>query len=230
MIQRNLVTGSVLLVFCLLLAFFIRVVLSNEAVRVTAHYLIEDIKNSYGQSNLMLGSSTIQKLGHNYGQQIDQRFEKSGLQNCGLWLNRGIGNSTISTLHRYLKSTRLAIDPPIVLLYAGENDISFGDTVDEAFKKYKQLLQRLIDTYPESEIHIIAIKPSPERRAYWTKFKQLNARIRAYVNAKPSIIFHSHVESDWESHSANFQQDGVHLTEHGYGLFMAGIEQVCRTR
>lgn len=187
----------------------------DDVLSTTIQYLVEDSTTNHGIKNLMLGSSSIKRL------------EKLDILKCGPWLNRGIGSSRITSLIRYLKFSQLAVEPSIVFVYAGENDLSTGLSSAEVFDQYKALIQQLGEKFPESDIHIIGIKLSPRRRSRRESFMAVNAMIRAYANDQPGIFFHPTPGPETEFDEIGFLDDGVHLTEQGYRLFTSGFNEAC---
>ena len=178
---------------------------------------MQDYTEATQASNLMLGSSSIRKL------------DASLLADCGSWLNIGIGNSSIADLIRYLRLSPLEINPARILLYAGENDIARGMSVPESYAEYLALLDLLTSRFPNSDVHILSIKPSPRRAAHWDKFDALNTRLRQHA---ASSVSNGNGKSKSKSKSSNekvffhpfqapahmplkslFTQDGVHLTQ-----------------
>lgn len=130
----------------------------REVARTTIRHIAEDGFFSQRQNNLMLGSSSIRRL-------YSDRYLA-----CGTWLNRGIGAALIASIERYLRISPLTISPANILLYAGENDISEGGRVESIVDSYTQLIGHLRDNYPQSNLHVIAIKPSPSRVGDWSAF------------------------------------------------------------
>jgi hypothetical protein len=197
--------------------WFYQSVINNEIRFQMLTYLIDDIVVEKSIHELMLGSSSIKRLDHN-------RFLK-----CGHWLNRGMGNSTIADLINYISITPFSIKPQKILMYAGENDISRGIDATEVVKIYKILIHKLLVKYPESEIHIIAIKPSPKRQAYWSDFSIVNIDLENYLREISRAYFHPHPIGEDGFSSKSFLADGIHLTDQGYIVFTSGTNKTCQT-
>ncbi len=215
--KHNLILAIFLLFGFVIAMLALQVVRHDEVLSTTMHYLIEDATSEYGSRNLMLGSSTIKRL------------ETQDVFNCGPWLNRGIGSSKISSLNRYVKFSQLVVEPSVVLVYAGENDLSSGMHRSEVFDQFRALIQQLVEKFPFSEIHILAIKPSPSRRAHWESFKAVNAMMQTYVRELQGITFHPTPLPEKEFVEIGFLDDGIHLTGQGYNLFTSGFNEVCVT-
>jgi hypothetical protein len=192
-------------------------VAQDEVLKSTLRYVAKDSTLERNDYDLLLGSSSI------------QRIDSKRYLTCGEWLNRGIGNSNISDLHRYLKWTPLTLNPYQILLYAGENDIARQGNVDEVLQNYKALIEMLLVTYPSSEIHLLSIKPSPARQAYWEEFNQLNHQLDVLTTASERLNFHGPDSSTLYS-STSFTRDGIHLTAQGYTTLTSGYNRICNSK
>lgn len=193
-------------------------VINNEVTSTTIKYILLDISLEDKHYDLMLGSSTIKRL------------NKNKYLVCGTWLNRGIGSSTISNLNTYIEMTNLEITPAKILLYAGENDISRGMGVGEAIDSYKKLIQKLLDKYPGSDIHAVAIKPSPNRREHWEDFAAFNNAVDLYAGKLNGLYFHRQSKGQPDYSPASFIGDGIHLSNVGYNTFTSGFNKTCKIK
>ncbi len=193
------------------------VLANNRIVLRTLNYYWEDI-GVHENRNLLLGSSSIERLNA-------ERYLY-----CSLWLNRGLGNATIADIDRYVRFTPLSLDPPMILLYAGENDISHGMTVADTVSAYKLLIGRLLTSFPHSRIHILGLKPSPAREKDWQKFSNLNQELREFTEEVRRVYFHSFPEANLEAEDTIFSKDGIHFTENGYKAFTFEINKLCNTQ
>lgn len=206
-----------LILLILLLVGFTFFLFNNQELKVLAGYIFEDVFLESSDQDLMLGSSSILRL-----------KPREHLR-CGFWLNRGIGNSTISSLKRYIYISSLFHTPTKILIYAGENDISKGSSVARTIREYEELLLYILKKYPVAELHVIAIKPSPARRDFWDKFQRVNEALEKYLGQIQRAYFHSpNWNAQTEKELASFTNDGVHLTYHGYTLFTSEINKLCR--
>ncbi len=186
----------------------------------TLTYLLADLAGK-DDTNLMLGSSSVQRL------------EPSVYLACGSWSNRGIGASTIPDIERYLTFRPSGMDPANIVLYAGENDIHQKGHKDTTLTSYIRLLDKISTRFPNSLVHIMAIKPSLARENSWAYFKTMNSTLKSYSQSKTHLIFH---EPEWvELYGTNvnrenqpwFLSDNVHLTDAGYRAFAKPINSSC---
>ena len=211
----KLKTALLGLVGLLLLVLGLAVYVVRDPVSFrTVQYVYQDLFQAHEHTDLMLGSSTVQRL------------NTSAYLDCGDWLNRGIGNSRVPDVRRYLALTFLPIKPSRVLLYAGENDLSAGLSVGDTLTAYRELVEGLLQSYPDSDIHIFALKLSPARRAHWSKFQELNRALQALSQESDRVSFHSHhLNGDG---APGFLNDGIHLTDAGYRRFTLEFNRTCR--
>ena len=212
--------------FWLPLALLIAVVIVSWAAigptkRSVIQFWLSDLAQTDDSLGLALGTSSIYRL--DFDEYLD----------CRQWLNRGLENATVSDLLMYLRWTPIRSEPPIVLVYAGENSIANERSVSDTAKDMHELLQILAKRFPQAETHVIAIKPSPARFAFWSDFRELNGTLLEVITkmkrSGAALYFH---QPDWgpsdeASHQA-FVSDGVHLTHDGYRIFTSGVSNECQ--
>lgn len=179
------------------------------------HWLAD--RQSYNKNqDLLLGSSTIKHL------QPDRDLA------CGTWLKRGIGNSQIPDLLRYLQYSPLDIKPEKIVLYAGENDLARQYDIDSTFAAYQQLIRYLNSRFPAAELHLLAIKPSPKRSDLYAQIITLNQLLQQFAASSSQLFFHN---AEWSNAvAANepiFRTDGVHLSAAGYRLLTRSFNLSC---
>ena len=189
----------------------------NETLRTGIKYFIADIATVHTEDGLLIGSSTMRYM------------DQYKYLNCGTWLNRGIGGTAISTLHLYLSFSPLSASPRHIVIYAGENDIVRGVTPEMTVDNYIRFLSRLREKYPESVLHVIAIKPSPARKRHWDGFYRVNSSMEAHLREIEKAFFHP---GDWAEtfydSPLSFTGDGIHLDADGYIEFIKEINEICK--
>ncbi len=218
MMKLNITIKIFAILLLVSIALLVYRAINSEVSSTTIRYLFLDIFIEHKKYDLLLGSSTIKRLNQ------DKYLA------CGVWLNRGIGNSTVSNLNNYIRMTYLSIEPSRILLYAGENDISRGMSVDKTIDSYKKLVQNLIYRYPDSDIHIISIKPSPKRHGNWKEFNALNDLLEVFSGELKRVYFHSYKKWQKEYSQSSFVDDGIHLTDEGYYTFTLGFNKTCKIK
>lgn len=197
-------------VFCFYFVFFSLPFQSKSDIElVIAKYVRDDLDVEIKNSNLILGSSSIARL------------KKKQFLCSDRWLNRGVWDSSINDIILYLDETDLNLFPEEIILYVGENDISSGMQFETVTKSFSSLIDILESKFPNAEIHVLALKPSPKRELYWSDFERFNNFVKVNFG---SIIFH---EAEWNNdlngENKFFLNDGIHLTDLGYEKFLGGV-------
>jgi len=216
--SRNKFLTLIILVVMLLISLFYlkRLITQNNIDNDIVDYIQSDHYQSSKKVNLLLGSSSILTLS-----------SVQGLM-CGAWLNRGIGASHIPDIIQYMNLTTLSIIPAHIVIYAGENDLSEGKSIENVFTDYRLLLNIIKKRYPASTVLIVSIKKSPKRQDVWKRFKSLNSRLKELAAKKYKVKFLDiNVLLDGDEKKLHYQKDGIHLSNTGMALFTNGINLFC---
>jgi lysophospholipase L1-like esterase len=176
-------------------------------------YLLDDLWVTDNQANLLLGSSSIKYM------------DEALLSGCGSWLNRGIGNAYIDDVLQYMNLTTLNLEPAHIWIYLAENDIANQKT--DIIEDYRQLVNLLLNRFTSSQVHIIAVKPSPARVKYHQKFMKFNEQLRQMAESLPRVSFYNGLDSSNTPSTELYQSDGIHLTNVGEAIFFQGMLSQC---
>ena len=138
-------------------------------------------------------------------------------------VNRGFGGSEIADSTRYADRILLPLEPRVLVLYAGDNDISQGKTPDQVASDYREFVAQVHDTLPKTRIVFIAIKPSLSRWNLVGAMRKANEMIGA-IAAKDSRLAFVDIDapmigSDGRPRAELFVEDGLHLSAQGYNLW-----------
>lgn len=139
-------------------------------------------------------------------------------------LNRGFGGSTIADSSHFFDRIIKPYRPKLIVLYAGDNDISKGLTPQEVFEDFKSLAQKIKTSLPGTPLVYIAIKPSIKRKKLWPEMNQSNDLIAKFCAQQPGLEFADIAKPmlDNPAHSPApelFRKDGLHLSDKGYQLW-----------
>jgi len=174
-----------------------------------------DSKNSYPKNSILfIGSSSI-------------RFWKTSLAFPDVKIiNRGFGGSEISDINYFYNRIVRPYVAEEIFLYAGDNDIARGKTVDQVFEDYLDFVKKVQSDFPETKITFISIKPSKSRWDKWPKMKKVNAMIKNYAEKKDKLEY-ADLASPLINSEGNlknvFIQDGLHLNQFGYSLWQKAL-------
>ncbi len=96
-------------------------------------------------------------------------------------LNRGFGGSNITDVLYYLDRIVLKHSPRIVVLYAGENDLGSGGSVQGVIEAHQQIDAQLAQALPECKLVVGSVKPSPARWGLRETFHETNRQLSTFV-------------------------------------------------
>lgn len=142
-------------------------------------------------------------------------------------INRGFGGSRIEDSTYFADRIIVPYKPRLVLLYAGDNDLSMGKTRDQVFEDYKAFVAKLRDRLGDVRIAFISIKPSLARWSLADKMVSVNEMIRRYASKDKRLIFidvySAMLGVDGKPRPELFVEDGLHMTPAGYSLWRSII-------
>jgi len=176
-------------------------------------YFIKDLINRKNISAVALGSSSVISL------PLDT------FEHCPGLVRRGFGGGTLDDLLFYLNFNLLPDSLKLILVYAGENDIVYGKTVDQTISQFKILSSRLAKNFPEAELVILKIKLSPGRSSYHSKMRDLNNSLKLLENDAGVTVVGSEL-SDYVLPEL-YLADGIHLVRQGYEVFLKEVTKEC---
>jgi hypothetical protein len=170
-------------------------------------------------SILFVGSSSI-RLWPN----LQQAFPEHKV------FKRGFGGSELSDSVTFADRIVIPYKPKIILLYAGDNDIADGKSPEQILSDFKMFVQKVHVSLPQTYIGYIAIKPCPAREKLLTVVKTTNRLIKEYTKPNDKLffidVFTPMLNKDGGLHPELFIQDGLHLNEKGYALWVSIIHPV----
>ena len=137
--------------------------------------------------------------------------------------NRGFGGSRIADSTRYADRILRPIEPRVVVLYAGDNDINAGKTPDQVASDYRAFVAKIRAALPRTRIVFIALKPSLRRWKLVGAMREANEAIREIAAEDPRLAFVDvdapMIGSDGRPRPQLFAEDGLHLSAEGYELW-----------
>jgi lysophospholipase L1-like esterase len=147
-------------------------------------------------------------------------------------LNRGFGGSTLADVVYYADRILLPYRPRLVVLYAGDNDLTLGRTPERVVDDYRAFVARLRSARPAARVVFVSIKPSPARRAFIPRMRETNQRIRAII-ARDTLqayvdVFTPMLDATGQPRPELFVADSLHMTRAGYLLWRALLAPVVR--
>ena len=148
--------------------------------------------------------------------------------------NRGIGGDVTSGVIARLKTSVIDLKPSKVIMMIGINDINSGRTNDEIMTNYKTIINGIQTNLPATQIICQSVLPMDSRVTAWgidlpnaiQKIKDLNARIKTYVESK-GILFvdlFTHFKDENDQLIPSYSYDGVHPNAEGYDVWTSVLK------
>jgi len=139
-------------------------------------------------------------------------------------LNRGFGGSTLLEGLWEFKRSAYPLEPSVLVIYSGENDIAAGRTPAAVQDIFRQLIPTIRRFYPNLPIAYISIKPTPARAALIEKMNETNIRIRADIESSfPGVTFINiwpfMLLPNGQPNPALFGPDREHMNSEGYAIW-----------
>lgn len=148
-------------------------------------------------------------------------------------INRGFGGSQTADSVEFAARILIPLAPRLVVLYAGDNDISYGKSPEQVFEDTKTFFEVVHDALPKTRIAYVSIKPSLSRWQLVEKMRAANALIRAHTETNARLQFVDvdtpMLGSDGRPREELFIQDGLHLSREGYDLWNSIIRPYLRS-
>jgi hypothetical protein len=140
-------------------------------------------------------------------------------------INRGFGGSQIEHVNRWFDEIVAPYRPRAIVLYAGENDIDAGQSVERVvadFDEFMTLKARVLGT---TAVYFISLKPSTLRFAELPLQRQVNAAIRARAGKREDLHYIDVAALMIENGKPKdvFMEDGLHMNAKGYAIWTAAV-------
>lgn len=145
-------------------------------------------------------------------------------------LNRGFGGSQMSDLLEFFGRLVVPYDPPLIVVYEGDNDLAGSKTAQQVFAEYQDFAARVEQRLPDAEIAFIAVKPSPSRVGVMGKMADFNEMLRAFCVQNPRFrfvdVFTPMLNTAGQPRPELFQGDMLHMNAAGYAIWTSLIGPV----
>jgi lysophospholipase L1-like esterase len=142
--------------------------------------------------------------------------------------NFGIAGETVEGLHRRLDTIIVKVSSPdFVFIMTGINNLSMDDR--GFVKTYAAIIARLKTRYPAARIFLHSLLPVCYPFVPNDEIRAMNKELRAlaereavgYVDIHPLFL-----DERGEPKTSCFEEDGVHLSNEGYRIWSARIEEI----
>lgn len=145
-------------------------------------------------------------------------------------INRGFGGSTLTDVIRYANDVIIPYEPKQVIIYCGENDLAYADTVSAqmVLERFKTLFGIIRSTQPKVPIDFVSIKPSPSRANLMPKMVEANKLIKKFLKKKKHTafinVYNAMLGTNGQPMPDIFIEDNLHMNAKGYAIWQKIIE------
>ena len=147
-------------------------------------------------------------------------------------LNRGFGGSTLPEAIHYFSRAVLPHRPRTIVLYEGDNDLTFDWGPTQVADDYRTFVRMVRDSLPSTRIVFISLKPSPSRWRMVDQQREANRLVREIV-ARDTLqtfvdVFTPMLGANGRPRPELFVSDSLHMTPAGYAIWRAQVAPVLR--
>jgi hypothetical protein len=145
-------------------------------------------------------------------------------------INRGFGGCELAHVNYYAQRIITPYRPRAVVLYAGDNDLSFfpwksPQTVLSDFGQFVSIIHRDL---PETWIFYVSMKPAPW--GDWSLMDQTNRIIAAYIHTQSRVQFidvsGAMLDSRGRLRRELYDWDPMHMNASGYALWTSIVRPI----
>ena len=140
-------------------------------------------------------------------------------------LNRGFGGSTLLDVIRYREDVIFKYDPKQILIYCGENDFAYADTLspETAVARFTELFGYIRARYPKVPLAYVSMKPSASRAKFMPRYVIANKAIADFLHKKRKAVFidvyPAMLDADGNPIGDIFVEDHLHMNAKGYQIW-----------
>ncbi len=143
-------------------------------------------------------------------------------------LNLGFGGSTLEACDYFFARLVPPVKPRSLLLYAGDNDLGDGRSVEQVLGWFRSLADKVAAHLGAVPFGFVSVKPSPARFPIIDRIRQLNDKVRREIESRSSgyyvDVFSAMLDESGNPRTELFLQDGLHLNHDGYRLWSRLLE------
>jgi lysophospholipase L1-like esterase len=138
-------------------------------------------------------------------------------------INRGFGGSELGDSVFYADRIVTPYAPRVVVLYAGENDISAGQSPEDVLANFRAFRAKVHAAVPRARIIFLAIKESPSRAKVRPQVRAANQLIAAECATDARCTFVDVatplLTAGGDYRPELFKDDRLHLNPAGYAIW-----------
>ena len=149
-------------------------------------------------------------------------------------INRGFGGSQMFELNMFRDRIATNYNPKAIVVYEGDNDVAAGKEPTEILEQYRDFIAHVHDQLPDTDIFLIAVKPSIARAAMWETMVTVNSQLQQLAKQHDKVHYFDiatpMLKEDGSVKENLFVADGLHLNAAGYEVWTSVIRPVLLDR
>jgi lysophospholipase L1-like esterase len=151
-------------------------------------------------------------------------------------VNRGFGGSQMAHVTYYAKKIVLPYSPTAVVVYAGENDLSWpwSKTPEAILHDFQEFVDLVHKHLPTTWIYFLSVKPTPLRWKQWEQQRRTNQIMEEFCRTKSNLQFvdvsSAMLDSQGKPRRDLFNWDGLHPSTRCYTLWTSIIRPILMER
>ncbi len=188
--------------------------LQTEVENIQKKY--DTLWNSSKETVVFTGSSSIRTWNN-----LEKLFPNHQI------INTGFGASQATDLLAYTDELILMFNPYKVFIYEGDNDISVNKRPKEIVNTTLEIIKRIRDKNSDTQIILIAAKPSTIRWSLKRKYKNLNRKFKRLCKKDNLLQFADVWKPMLQGRKLKkdiFEEDGLHMNSKGYEIWYTVIK------
>jgi len=143
-------------------------------------------------------------------------------------LRVGFGGSTLEACNYFFARLVPPVHPRSLLLYAGDNDLGDGRSVDQVLASFHSLAGQVANQLGTLPFGFVSIKPSPARYPIIDRIRRLNDLVRGEIESIPGgyyvDVYSAMLDPAGKPRTEFYLEDGLHLNHAGYHLWSRMLE------
>ena len=148
-------------------------------------------------------------------------------------INRGIDGTELSDAVKYVHRLVLPHEPRLVVVYAGDNDISAGELSEQVAVDFERFVRAIHSKLPRTRVLYIGVKPSVLRWMQVDRMRMVNRVIRTICERDDRLAFldFDGLMLGWDEKPRRelYADDGLHLSPQGYQLWTSVLRPYLTT-
>ena len=155
--------------------------------------------------------------------ELDNYYSEIGLE----LYNRGISGDTIIDLKSRLDISAIDIEPSIIVLMIGTNDVNWARTTNAIIETYEKIVEEIYEKLPNVKLYIMSVIPQNEDIESYTPFNvdihnrriiDLNIEIKQLANKYNAVYvdLYPHLLDSEGYLDKKYSDDGLHLNHNGF--------------